>query len=325
MFRDDFTNSTGSTQYLPARSGWIRVAGAGADLDANVQAGATALKAFPVSGQTAFLCTDQAAADHYVEAAMLGACSSFVVLRATDIDNWVGFRLNDSGDFQVFKNTTAGGIVQLGTNFASGGASGQVARLEIEGNTLRFTVNGTARCGSPWTVTENAGVTRAGVVTRSSGIDPWIDYFETGALSSGTSATASGVTVSSTASLIAGGASASASATATGKTLTAAASLIYPGGTLNFQASGQEFGARTGLALTTFALENGVSYRYTVHADGLTLGAALYTSAAITLDSAGKLPNLAALSWITPGTLFRVHAIRQSDGEAATYRMRAQA
>lgn len=138
-------------------------------------------------------------------------------------------------------------------------------------------------------------------------------------------ATASGATVSSTASLVAGSASASTSATATGKTLTAASSLLYPGGTLAFQAAGMEFGARTGLGISTFALEAGVSYRYSVHADGLTLGAALYTSAAITLDGAGKLPNLAALSWITPGTLYRVHAIRQSDGEAATYRMRALA
>jgi hypothetical protein len=91
---------------------------------------------------------------------------------------------------------------------------------------------------------------------------------------------------------------------------------------LNFQAAGMEFGSRTGLGIDTFGLENGKSYRYSVHADGLTLGAAILTSAAITLDSAGKLPNLVT-EQLSPGTTYRIFAIRQSDGEAATFRMTA--
>lgn len=92
---------------------------------------------------------------------------------------------------------------------------------------------------------------------------------------------------------------------------------------LNFQAAGMELGARTGLGIPTFGLENGKSYRYTVHADGLTLGAALITSAAITLDGAGKFPNLASGSLVT-GVTYVVCAMRQSDGAAAIFRMVAQ-
>lgn len=140
----------------------------------------------------------------------------------------------------------------------------------------------------------------------------------------GTSATANGSTVTAAASLIAGGASAASGATANGVTLSAAASLLYAGGTLQFQAAGMEFGARTGLGIDTFALDAAANYRYTVHADGLVLGSALITSGVVATDSGGKLPNLVN-SLIAPGVLYRVHAIRQADGEAATFRMKALA
>jgi hypothetical protein len=142
----------------------------------------------------------------------------------------------------------------------------------------------------------------------------------------GGNATASGVTLTAAASLIAGSASGDASSTASGVTLAAAASLIagaasgVVNGTLNFQAAGMEFGARTGLGIGTFALDAGVSYRYTVHADGLTLGDALYTSPAANLDAGGKLANYVG-SAVVPGTTYRVVAIRQTDGEAAIFRM----
>ena len=140
--------------------------------------------------------------------------------------------------------------------------------------------------------------------------------------------TASGVTLTATASLIPGSASGSGSATANGVTLTATGSLIAGSasgvinGVLTFQAAGLEFGGRTGLGIDTFALDAGVSYRYSVHADGLTLGAAILTSAAISLDSAGKLPNLVS-NLLTPGSTYRIFAIRQTDGEAATFRLTA--
>lgn len=140
----------------------------------------------------------------------------------------------------------------------------------------------------------------------------------------GGGATANGATLTATSSLIAGTASASSGATASGATLTATASLITGGGTLVFQAAGMEFGRRTGLGINTFALDAAANYRYTVHADGLTLGAAIITSGVVSTDTGGKLPNLGS-TLLAPGTLYRVHAIRQADGEAATFRMRAQA
>lgn len=142
----------------------------------------------------------------------------------------------------------------------------------------------------------------------------------------GTDGTATGVTITAAGSFIPGSASGQAGATASGVTITAAGSFI-PGsasgvinGTLNFQAAGMEFGSRSGLGIDTFGLDAGESYRYTIHADGLTLGSALHTSSAVTLDSAGKLANYVG-SAVAPGSTYRIVAIRQADGEAATFRM----
>ena len=147
-----------------------------------------------------------------------------------------------------------------------------------------------------------------------------------GTASGASVATAGGATMAATASLLSGSATGAISATAAGATMSVTSSLL-PGsasasgvGTLQFQAAGLEFGARTGLGIDTFAIDTGVLYRYTVHADGLLLGSAIYTSAAIALDSAGKLPNVSNAAF-TQGVTYRIVAVRQSDGEAATFRM----
>ena len=201
-------------------------------------------------------------------------------------------------------------------------------RLRMQGNQISAELNGTAVIGP---VTDNDITTagKAGVYafeTRATGVGDAgsIDNFSADNIGGGTNGTANGVTLTATASLIAGSASASSGATANGTTLTATASLITGGGTLVFQGSGMEFGRRTGLGINTFALDAAADYRYTVHADGLTLGAAIITSGVVATDSGGKLANLAS-TLLAPGTLYRVHAIRQADGEAATFRMRAQA
>ena len=107
-----------------------------------------------------------------------------------------------------------------------------------------------------------------------------------------------------------------------GSTTSSAATLtVNPApGVLTFQAAGMEFGRRTGLAISTFALDASSNYRYTVHADALVLGAAVYTSGVVTTDSSGKLPNLSNGA-LTTGATYRVVAVRQADGEAATFRM----
>jgi hypothetical protein len=114
-------------------------------------------------------------------------------------------------------------------------------------------------------------------------------------------------------------------ATANGATLVATASLIAgsasgPVGTLNFQAAGMEFGRRTGLGISTFALDASQSYRYTVHADGLVLGAPIFTSGVVSTDATGKLPNVTNAAFAA-GTTVWVCAVRQADGQRALFPM----
>lgn len=136
--------------------------------------------------------------------------------------------------------------------------------------------------------------------------------------------TASGVTLTAAASLVAG--SATGDAAAAGATLTSAATLVAGSangviaGTLQFQAAGMEFGGRTGLEIDSVSLDAEVDFRYEVFANALTLGSPIYTSGVLTTDTAGKLPNFQNEIFVQ-GTTYRVHAIRQSDGEAATFRM----
>jgi mucin-19 len=116
-----------------------------------------------------------------------------------------------------------------------------------------------------------------------------------------------------------------ASGTAAGVTLTAAASLVSgaasgAAGTLNFQAAGMEFGRRTGLALSTFALDASANYRYTVHANALVLGAPIFTSGVIATDSSGRLPNATNAAFVTGQTVW-VCAVRQADGQRAIFPM----
>lgn len=223
-----------------------------------------------------------------------GARSSVSVAVTTLTDNaWVvGFALTQGGSASAGSGTTLRNSALVGAIVDSGGAV-------TPAGSKTLTVNATAN-----------EMTMIVIALAPAG--------------AGGGATAAGVTVSGAASLITGTASGAAGATANGTTLTAAASLLYAGGTLRFQAAGMEFGARTGLGIGTFALDAAQNYRYTVHADGLVLGSALVTSSVIATDSGGKLPDLVNAA-ISPGVLYRVHAIRQADGEAATFRMRAQA
>lgn len=94
-------------------------------------------------------------------------------------------------------------------------------------------------------------------------------------------------------------------------------------GTLTFQGAGLEFGARSGIGIDTFSLENGESYKYQVYGDGLTLGTPIYTSGAITLDSAGKLPNFTD-GLITPATLYWIVAINQTTGERCVFPLESE-
>jgi hypothetical protein len=234
---------------------------------------------------------------------------------------------HDLGNIRLLKDV-AGTTTTLGTyTFTLTGTPARLL-LRMAGNQISVELNGT-QVIAPVTDTSITTAGKAGIYafeTRQTGVADAgsIDNFSGDNIGGGTNGTANGVTLTATASLIAGTAIGASGSTANGTTLTATASLITGGGTLNFQAAGMEFGRRTGLGINTFALDASQGYRYTVHADGLTLGAAIITSGVVATDSGGKLANLAS-TLLAPGTLYRVHAIRQADGEAATFRMRAQA
>jgi hypothetical protein len=268
----------------------------------------------------------------------------FGAFQVVSVGNVVGVFTSEGGaNYNVvgtspFQTATAASIAGTRTgsdprrlrafvNGAQEGADNNAAGPVVGPRTLNKIGGGGGTVGSidaniVWLVWFNRELTPAEVADLHASLGAGNAF---GLFSSGTNGTANGVTLTAGASLIPGTASASSGATAAGVTLTAAASLLYAGGTLQFQAASMEFGARTGLAINTFALDASVNYRYTVHADGLVLGSPLFTSGVVATDSAGKLPNLVN-TLIAPGTVYRVVAIRQADGEASSaFRMRALA
>lgn len=181
------------------------------------------------------------------------------------------------------------------------------AQSVLVGATATFTAAGTGTPAPSWQWQRNPG-----------GSGSWANIAEATADSYTTAAaTVSGGTANN------GDAYRVVLTNATGSVTSNAATLtVSAGGTLNFQGAGEEFGGRTGVGIDTISADAGVNYRYTVHADALVIGAAIITSPVIALDGAAKLPNLTHGS-LVPGTWYRVHAVRQSDGEAISYRMQA--
>lgn len=183
-FTDDFTQAS-PPQNLEARSGWSRSGGAAGDAIISGLAN-NRLSAAP-SGESAFLCTSQASADHYTQAAVYADCGSFICVRLTDANNFIGFRYS-GGSWQVYKRS-GGSFTQLGTDYTATLTGGDVGRLEAVGNTITFTVNGTLRClGAGVTESLNNTEVRQGLVARSSGGYPWIDDFEAGTAGGDTTA-----------------------------------------------------------------------------------------------------------------------------------------
>lgn len=170
-FYDDF-NNPGASQNLGDRAGWVNVDGN--VNDAYITGGQTTLTSNPAS-ESSFKCTSQGTADHYSQATWLGNCSGFVAVRLTDANNFIGFR-NTGSAWQVYKRV-AGAFTQLGSDYAVAGSGGDVAKLSVLGNAIVFTVNGTQRCGSPFTDSFNNTEVSQGVISRVLGAAPWLDDF----------------------------------------------------------------------------------------------------------------------------------------------------
>ena len=128
------------------------------------------------------LSPDTGAADHYVEASMLRDTVPFIVCRAANASDFIGFR-RVSSELQVYKRV--GGAFTLLYDTPAGG--GTTVRLEAEGTALRIYT------GSPgaWTLRATRtvadavlqGSTRCGYVARFQVESlPVYDNFASGAL-----------------------------------------------------------------------------------------------------------------------------------------------
>lgn len=242
------------------------------------------------------------------------------------VGSWADIASATSASYTTPATTVSGGSASNGDTYrvvatnASGSATSTAATLTVSASNAAPTFPGPSI--SNLSITQGAAMTAVNVAGRFSDTDA-LTFSAIGTWPAGVTVSSAGV-ISGTPTVVGNytGLTVRATDTAAQTVNSNSFSITVTAvmATLNFQAAGMEFGARTGLGISTFALDVGSGYRYTVHADGLTLGAALYTSGVVTTDSAGKLPNLVDAS-ITAGVTYRVHAVRQSDGAAATFKM----
>jgi hypothetical protein len=182
-FIDTFTEATTDTNLVShtpdTGTGWTRVDGV--DNAAFVRASDDRLLSNNATN-TLYICDDQGSADQYHEWVFNVINASFVVNRATDSNNFIGSRAqNTPAKLQIFKRVT-GTFTQLGSNGATTIVAGDTARLESDSaDAHELYLNGASQVG-PVTDTAHNTVTRQGVVGRSTTAQ-WIDYFEAGVLS----------------------------------------------------------------------------------------------------------------------------------------------
>ncbi len=178
-FTDDFTGTDG--QYLENRSGWARVDGVTGALQVNAN---NQLKCTSATS-TAYQCTDQGSANHYVQATLVATDASFgqfVANRLSSNSAYIGFRQN-GGKWQIYKQDS--GFTLLAETSSPTPADGDVGNLESDSNDdhkLYINGSGTASLtasGESFNNTE----TRQGLVGRFGNENPLFGDFEAGTLS----------------------------------------------------------------------------------------------------------------------------------------------
>jgi hypothetical protein len=182
--KDSFVDTTGTNleSHTPSGTGatgsWTRVGGAADQAKIN----ANALE-FAGTTQTLYVGTDNGSANHYVQVVFGGGFVSGsgyfpLVLRATDQDNWIGYRYF-SGNNEIYL-WNAGSPTNL---YSAAGTvnAGDTIYFEADGNNLTLKVNGTTVAGPISNSTFNT-VTKSGLVTRSATATDVLRSWESGTI-----------------------------------------------------------------------------------------------------------------------------------------------
>ncbi len=173
-FTDTFTRSD---ENLEASTNWERVDGVANQL--LVRSNALASTTTSSTNQTTYLIASSFAltTDQYAEVTWSSGVNQtgWVLCRATDSNNFVGVqKLN--GSYMVYKRV-AGTFTQLG----SGGVhvAGETVQLQVVGQTIKLFVNGAQKFTASLGVGELT-TGRPGLMSRTTGANPWIDNFKVG-------------------------------------------------------------------------------------------------------------------------------------------------
>ena len=168
-FTDNFSGTSGDS--LDSRTGWARVDGSANNGQIN---GSNQLKNTSTT-DTAYQNANTGSANHYVQAVWLGTgtVGSFICVRITDKDNFIGFRFTADTAREIYKRV-AGSFTNLLSS--AGVGNGSTFKLVATGDSIELFRNGSSF--GPITETAHNTVTYTGVCLRNTTNDPLIDDWE---------------------------------------------------------------------------------------------------------------------------------------------------
>jgi hypothetical protein len=181
FFRDDFG---GADQDLGTRADWRFAPDGGGDghfTDIAIRSQRLAIFN-KENGGAAYVSPDCGFADHYVQAMVASTPADhngMLVCRITNPSNLIGVEFTNKR-IALYERTN-GIFKELGLVDAAP-VVGDVLRLEVKGASAAVKKNGVVIIGQKITAATKARSTWAGVLSRSSAVNPWIDNYESGPL-----------------------------------------------------------------------------------------------------------------------------------------------
>lgn len=181
VFSDSFTGASNTVLNGRAATGGAWTMSGQAALDQNAIRINAANQARVSTGNGCLGMAAVGAADHYAKAQsfVLGTQCA-VAVRAQDWQNFIGLRMTSATQPELYRRV-AGAETTLNRPTIAAQAAPVTLEIRVIGGTVTGFVNGIAvHAGAGHAVTDFAGVTRAGLWGRGSGIDPLADDFEAG-------------------------------------------------------------------------------------------------------------------------------------------------
>jgi len=173
VFTDNFNRANDASSLIIGNSAWTTSGGS------STSARVTSNQLQVLTTEGGYLTPDLLSANHAVQALVVAAAATtgpFLAVRMVDQNNFVGIRFSTStGGVQLWQRVE-GTLTQIGSATIATGA-GHTIRVEVYDDKVQVLRNGVVIIAPYTLIGLGAGITKAGIIARTTAINPWIDDF----------------------------------------------------------------------------------------------------------------------------------------------------